>query len=336
MKQMLFTVVTAGFFSLLSGCGANTSSQSATESALTSENNGIRVLTIGTADSGGTMYPVGSAIANVISSYEENIKINLSASNGSLTNVQGLVGGQFDLGLVSGDIAFSAYFGTEEFEDQPVTNLRTIGAVYTSLSNWMAPESENLYYVHELAGRRIAIGPQESSTELAARIALRAAGINDENSTLGNYGLGSGSIEVQRGNMDAVHGFAGIPITGLTALANAVPSRLLKYTPEELRAIIAANSFYYKEVIPAGTYLGQTEDIETFGIKCLLCVTDDMDEELVYAITKILDESRPQLAERHESLLCLNQRDFMCSDLSIPLHPGAERYYIEKGYMEQP
>lgn len=336
MKRILFTAFTAGFFSLLSGCAADTLPQSTADQALASDNNGIRILTIGTADSGGTMYPVGSALANVISSYDERIKVNLSASNGSLTNVQGLIGGQFDLGLVSGDIAFSAYFGTEEFEDQPVTNLRTIGAIYTSLSNWMAPESENLYYVHELAGHKIAVGPQESTTELAARIALRAAGINDENSLLRNYGLGSGSIEVQKGNMDAVHGFAGIPITGLTALANAVPSRLLKYRPEELKAIIAANSFYYKEIIPAGTYLGQTEDIETFGIKCLICVTDDMDEELVYAITKILDESRPQLAERHESLLCLNQRNFMCSDLPIPLHPGAERYYIEKGYMEQP
>jgi len=294
----------------------------------------LKVLTIGTADSGGTMYPVGDAISQVLSQHDRNIKVNLSASNGSFNNVEEILDGQIDMGLVSGDIAFSAYFGTDEFEGNPDKNLCTIGAVYSSLSNWMVPDASGIYYVHDLVGHRAAIGPEGSTTERAARIALDAAGITDSNAELGYYGLGSGSNEVEKGTVDAVHGFAGIPVTGLTDLAQAIPCHLLKYTKKELNEIISSNSFYYKAVIPAGTYPGQNEDIDTFGIKCLLCVSADMDEELVYTITRILNESRDQLAEIHPALASLTQKDYIYDGLSIPLHPGAEAYYRETGCLE--
>lgn len=101
------------------------------------------------------MYPVGSALASVLSGHDEQLKVNLSASNGSYTNVENIKNGQFDMGLVSGDVAFSAYQGTDEFSGHPVESLRAIGAVYSSLSTWMAPESEHISYVHELAGHHL-------------------------------------------------------------------------------------------------------------------------------------------------------------------------------------
>ena len=239
------------------------------------------------------------------------------------------------MGLVSGDVAYSAYFGNDDFAGKPVKSLRTIGAIYTSVSNWMAPESAGLTYVHDLNGKSAAIGPQGSTTDLSARIAIDVVGLSPSKTTLVNSGLGSGSTAVQEGKLDAVHGFAGIPINGLTALAESMPCRLLQYTPKELSEILSKNSFYYKTVIPAGTYPGQSEDVASFGIKCLLCVDASMDEDLVYRITKILDESIPQLAASHESLNSLTEKGFICNDLPIPLHSGAERYYLEKGYMEK-
>lgn len=293
------------------------------------------VLTIGTADSGGTMYPVGSAIARVISDYDNHIKVNISASNGSLTNVEGIRDGQIDLALVSGDVAFCAYNGTEEFSQKPAKGLRTIAAVYSSLSNWMAPDSTELFYVHDLSGRRISVGPKDSTTELSARTALSIVGLNNANTVLKNYGLGAGSREIENGNVDALHGFAGIPINGLTELAKAVPSHLLKYTDEELERLLSENLYYYKTSIPAGTYAGQDEEVKTFGVKCLICVSENMSEELVYRLTQILDESRPELITSHEALSSLEQNGFMCQDLPIPLHPGAKKYYIEAGYLSE-
>ena len=110
----------------------------------------LTLLTIGTADRGGTMYQVGSAIAQAITQEDSSIKINISASSGSGMNVHSLESGEIDLALVSGDVAYAAVNGQDEFAS-PV-ELRAIGAVYSSVSNWMAPASSGYVYVHDLAG----------------------------------------------------------------------------------------------------------------------------------------------------------------------------------------
>lgn len=312
---------------LLGGCSSFRTENPAPEAAE------LNILTIGTADSGGTMYPVGKAIAQVISDADDRLKVNLSASNGSSFNVESLENGEIDLGLVSGDIAFAAVNGRDEFSEHPAENLRVIAAVYPSLSNWMAPSDLKISYVHELKGKRIGIGPLSSTTELSARISLQAMGINSDNSSFTICGIGSGAGEVEKGTMDAVHGFAGIPVPGLTELAESVPCTLLEYTDEELRLILRENTFYYSDTIPAGTYNGQDKDIKTFGIKCLLCVDASMDEDLVYELTGILCEHTSELEEMHGSLAAMSKSGFMYDDLPIALHRGAERYYKEKGLL---
>ena len=183
----------------LSGCSGSTSADARVNDHPNEADEELHVLTIGTADSGGTMYPVGSALASVLSGHDEQLKVNLSASNGSYTNVENIKNGQFDMGLVSGDVAFSAYQGTDEFSGHPVESLRAIGAVYSSLSTWMAPESEHISYVHELAGHHIAVGPEGSTTELSARTALKAAGLNIANTALENYSFSASVDSVLNG-----------------------------------------------------------------------------------------------------------------------------------------
>ena len=129
----------------------------------------LTVLTIATADSGGTMYQVGSALAQGITQADESIKVNVGASTGSAMNVRELAEGGVDLALVSGDMAYAAVNGEDEF--QPPVELRAIGAVYSSVSNWVVPASSGYTYVHDLTGVRIGAGPQGSTTELSARAA---------------------------------------------------------------------------------------------------------------------------------------------------------------------
>lgn len=219
-----FAAVTV--FSLaVSGC--RTASLASPEPSEDQPADRLRILTIGTADSGGTMYPVGKAIAQAISQADASITVNLSASEGSVSNALALQNGEIDLGLVSGDVAYAALNGQQEFEGAPCRDLRVIAAVYPSLSNWIAPSSLGISYIHELKGRRIAIGPQDSSTALSARIVLDAAGITETNSILKNDGLGSGSEGILSGSLDAVHGFAGVPISGFSQLADAMPCTIL-------------------------------------------------------------------------------------------------------------
>lgn len=288
----------------------------------------IQVLTIGTADSGGTMYPVGRAIAQILNEAAPTLKINISASQGSLFNVKGLQAGQVDMALVSADVAYSAYSGTGAFKNEQVTGLRAIGAIYLSYSNWLAADTPELVYVHDLLGKRVSIGPEDSTTGISSLMALGVLGIDESNTRLEQYGLGSGSEALKQGTVDAVHGFAGIPIKSMADLADTQRYRLLLYTSEELDQILRLDRRFIKTAIPAGTYKGQTEDVETFGVKCLLCVSESMDEQLGYTITKYLHENIDELAQQNQ-----NQPDFISKDLSIPLHPGAVRYYGEVGML---
>ena len=148
------------------------------------------VLTIGTADSGGTMYPVGTVLADALTDRIPNLKVNVSASTGSADNVSDLAVGELDLALVSGDVAYAAINGTDE-ETPTNEGLRCIGAVYQSLSQWVAPHSLHSEYVHDLAGRVIGVGPEGSTTELSARIALKVLQL-DSRSTAVNCSLNEG------------------------------------------------------------------------------------------------------------------------------------------------
>lgn len=318
---------------ILSGC-SQVSADSTTTTDTEHSSDQLTVLTIGTADSGGTMYPVGKVIAQLISDSDPQIRVNVSASNGSSSNIKSIENESIDLGLVSGDVAYAAVHGTWEFQDAPAENLRAIAAVYSSLSQWAVPSALNLTYVHELKGHSLIVGPQDSTTELAAQIALDAMGINKDNTTLQNLGIGSGATLVAKGDMDAVHGFSGVPTSGITELADAIPCTLLSYTETELSKILDNSLYYYSDVIPAGTYTGQDYDVPTFGIKCLLCVNASADDDLVYHLTEILYEHTEELAASHAAMSSMLQPGFSYSMLPIALHPGAMKYYREQGLLD--
>ena len=287
----------------------------------------LTVLTIATADSGGTMYQVGSALAQGITRADESIKVNVGASTGSAMNVRELEEGGVDLALVSGDVARNAYAGRGEF-DQPAEGLRAVAAVYSSVSTWMAPASVGAEYVHDLDGAAVGVGPQGSSSELAAQAVLEALGLDGLEQV--NCSLASAPERVDDRDLAAIHGFTGNPIPGLWELADARPCTVLRYKWEELREILRRNSMYSLEIIPAGTYPGQETDIDTFGLKCLLCVDEGLDEDLVYELTRILWESREELAEECPAMRqAAAQEDYFYASLPIPLHDGAQRFYAE-------
>ncbi len=288
----------------------------------------LTILTIGTADSGGTMYPVGSAIADTITEQHGSIKVNISASTGSTMNVEALSSGEIDLGLVSGDVAYAALHGTDEFT-KPVETLRAIAAVYPSVSNWMAPKSLNITFVHQLTNATVGVGPQESTTELSARVALDTLHLEQQGVIPVNCSLGLGAENVKNGSLAAVHGFSGVPIQSLNSLSEQLPCQLLTYTQQELDQILRENPFYYATTIPSNTYTGQTATVSTFGVKCLLCVDASMPDELAYQIAKTLWESRDELATLHPALDSMQELDFVCNQLPIPLHPGAKAYFGE-------
>ncbi len=284
-------------------------------------------LTVGTADAGGSMYANGSELAAAITARDAGLRFNLKASTGSPGNLKALLSGEVDLALITADIASKAR------EEAGGEELRVIAAIYPSVSHWMALRESGIVTVSELKGSALAIGPENSATEHASERVFEKLRFPET----GNYyyaGIGHGAELVERGEVKAVHALAGVPTPGLKKLASTKDSVLLRYESAELEKILAEETEYFPAVIPKGSYPGQEEDIPSFGVKCLLCVRADMDETLVYRLTKLLYESLPELAASNPSFAGAEDKSFYLEDLPLPLHPGALRYYQEQGLTE--
>lgn len=329
-KKLIALALSAAMMASLAACGS--SSAPAASGGAAAPSGKTQILTIGTADSTGTMYPVGAGVASVINDNIPGFKVNVETSKGSPANCVNIQQGVVDLATIAGDTATQAVNGMGSFEGQACPDLRAICAVYTSLSNWIALKDSGLTMVNELGGKNVAVGPEASTTEIAALAGLEAAGAVPSEKV--NLGLGDGAEEVGDGVRDASHGFAGIPIGGQLSVAQTKDCVFLGYTDEELDKVITANPSYYKTVIPAGTYPGQDEDVPTFGVKCLIVVNANMDDETAYSFAEALSTHVSDLVASHASMTSMEDPSFICNDIPIELHPGAAKYYEEAGMLK--
>lgn len=333
MKKVLSLILALAMVFALVACGEK---QPASDGDASGDGDkparGNVIMTFGTADTGGSMYPAGAAVSQVWTNNVQGVKCNTQTSTGSFQNCQDVSTGEVDVAVATSDVVLNAYNGTGKFADiGKLDNLRVIGAVYTSVLSGVALKSSGLTYIHELLGKRVAVGPAASATENATLAAFDVMGIDSSNTSLENLGLGDGADSVGDGILDAAFGFAGLPIGGQLNLAATKEIQVLDMTQEEIDKVLAGNAAYIQTKIPAGTYTGQDNDANTFGVKCLIIVTADMDADLVYDLCKTMNEHTEELAAGNALLKDMTDPSFLCTQMPIPLHDGAQKYYSEQG-----
>ena len=333
MKKVLSLILALAMVFALAACGEK---QPASDGDASGDGDkparGNVIMTFGTADTGGSMYPAGAAVSQVWTNNVQGVKCNTQTSTGSFQNCQDVSTGEVDVAVATSDVVLNAYNGTGKFADiGKLDNLRVIGAVYTSVLSGVALKSSGLTYINELLGKRVAVGPAASATENATLAAFDVMGIDSSNTSLENLGLGDGADSVGDGILDAAFGFAGLPIGGQLNLAATKEIQVLDMTQEEIDKVLAGNAAYIQTKIPAGTYTGQDNDANTFGVKCLIIVTADMDADLVYDLCKAMNEHTEELAAGNALLKDMTDPSFLCTQMPIPLHGGAQKYYSEQG-----
>lgn len=331
MKKVLSLILALAMVFALAACGEKqTSNDGNTDGDKPARGNVI--MTFGTADTGGSMYPAGAAVSQVWTNNVQGVKCNTQTSTGSFQNCQDVSTGEVDVAVATSDVVLNAYNGTGKFADiGKLDNLRVIGAVYTSVLSGVTLKSSGLTYIHDLLGKRVAVGPAASATENATLAAFGVMGIDSSNTSLENLGLGDGADSVGDGILDAAFGFAGLPIGGQLNLAATKEIQVLDMTQEEIDKVLAGNAAYIQTKIPAGTYTGQDNDANTFGVKCLIIVTADMDADLVYDLCKAMNEHTEEMAAGNALLKDMTDPSFLCTQMPIPLHDGAQKYYSEQG-----
>ena len=295
-------------------------------------------LTIGGADSTGTMYAAAAAIATTFSNKVNGLQVEATTSSGSNQNAKDVHSGEIQLGMCSGDAGYNATHGLGKFADGKIEDIVCLGCVYSSVVSLIALKSSGWTYLHDVAGSKgtIGIGPAASTTEVSTKVALQVAGLEEGNGlSFTNMTLGDAADGVADGTVLVGSAFAGVPVGAQQQAGTTKECVWLGFTDEELNKALEINPAYAKIDIAAGTYTSgkstQAEAVHTFGVKCMVICRNDLDKDLAYNLAKTLWENAADLAKANGFFAELNDQSYLCNSTPIPLHPGAEEFYKSVG-----
>lgn len=289
-------------------------------------------ITIGGGGSTATFYAVASALGQLIS---DNTPCTATgqATNGGTNNMQLLQSGEIELGMADQYTANSAYSGLGEFEGKAVDNLRAVAVIYRGYFAIQATPKSGIEKAEDLKGKTVCVGMANSGTETVTKAVFGAMGIDYTNGSDINaeyVGASSGTDLLRNGQADAMTFFAPIPDSSQTEIMLTANTHLVSLSDEGIAAFTYDGSPLAPDTIPANTYDGQTEDIQTVYAPMVLWTTAEMSDDVIYEITKMLYENLGTL-ENSNAVFGKITAETITAGISIPMHPGAEKYYKEAG-----
>lgn len=303
----------------------------------TSPDGGTRRLSIATGGTGGVFYPYGGGIARVLSEDLPNVQVTAEVTAASVDNLKFIRQGTSDLGFTMSDIAADAVAGRDAFADFGAVPARALAVLYPSYTHLVTLASSGITSVAGLRGRVVSTGsPGAGTTVLAERI-LAVSGLDPaKDIRTHNLGVAQSVDALKDGKVDAFFWNGGLPTAAILDLVNTpgVTARILPLdgTIAALNARFGEGT-YHRAVIPAATYQ-LAADVPVVAVANLLVVSDAMPEPLAYDITRILFSRQETLAGIHPQARELSV-DRALTGASIPFHPGAIRYYRERGVWKE-
>ncbi|KAB3531500.1 TAXI family TRAP transporter solute-binding subunit [Alkaliphilus serpentinus] len=297
-----------------------------------STSNETTFISIATGGTSGTYYPLGGAFAKVFNDNVENVTANAQSTNASVENVGLLEKGEAELAFIQNDVTYYAYTGTEIWEGkEKVTNVRGMAMLYPEIVQIVALKDSGIESVEDLVGKKVAIGAPGSGAEANARQILAAHGISYDDLGKADYlSFAEAADQLKNKQMDAAFVTAGIPTSAITEVAQTADVVVIPISAEKIAELSSQYPFYAEVVIPAGTYKDQDSDITTAAVMAMLVVKADLDEDLVYELTKAIFENRQVIIDTHNRGNDITL-DTALAGMPIEVHPGAQKYYDEKG-----
>ncbi|KEJ94256.1 TAXI family TRAP transporter solute-binding subunit [Pseudosulfitobacter pseudonitzschiae] len=289
---------------------------------------------IATGGTGGTYYPLGGMLAQLISNTAElpDTKISATAETGnaSVANAQLLGRGEIESAFVAADILDAASRGVGQFDGAPLENLRAIGALYPETVQLVVRADSGIETFEDLKGKSISSGSPGSGQWQLLGDLLEAHGIAREEVSE-DYSSFSQSVDkIKDGNLDASLITAGLPTSSVTDLANGHDIRIVPLNGPAIAKLQETQPYYANAVIGAGAYKGVDADVETLAVRAIWATHADVPEDLIYAVTKALYENTETLGQVHPMGKQISI-DKALESVSIPVHDGAAKYYAEKG-----
>jgi TRAP transporter TAXI family solute receptor len=289
-------------------------------------------LSIATGGTGGVYYPLGGGLANILSKSLPGVEATAEVTSASVDNVKLVGAGKADIAFTLADTAADGFNGVGKFKEK--VPIRALAVLYANKSQWVTVDGTGIQKMQDLKGKRLGTGAPGSGTEIIALRILEAYGFDPAKDVRREKLSVAESVNALKDRkIDAFFWSGGVPTAAVTDLAatpgmkiklldhaDAIPAMVKRYGP-----------LYVKGTIPAGSYPGQTREAEVADVWNLLVVNENMDEKLAHDAVKATFEHRDELAGVHSEARNLDLANQYKVGSPVPFHPGAARYFAEKG-----
>ena len=292
---------------------------------------------IATGGTGGTYYPLGGMLSQLISNKAttsgKKITATAEAGGASVANAKLLGNKDIESAFVAADIMDAAYNGKAQFNGAPIKNLRALGALYPETVQLVTREDMNINSLKDLKGKSISSGSPGSGQYQLVTDLLRVNGMARTDVKEDSSSFTQAVDKIKDGNLNATLITAGVPTAAVTDFAQSHKLKVVPLAGAEIQALLKDQPFYTQVDLPANSYKGQTQAVPTLAVMAIWATHADVPENIAYEVTKALYENTDTMGKVHVQGKNINLKTAMAVG-SVPLHPGAIRYYKEKGLIK--
>ena len=295
-----------------------------------------KFVTVGTGGVTGVYYAVGGAICRLMnkSRAQTGIRCSVESTGGSVFNVNAIRSGELDFGMAQSDIQFNAFKGEGQLKGNADPNLRAVFSVHPEPFTVLARADSGVTKFTDFKGKRFNIGNPGSGTLSSMEELLKQMGW-----TRASFSLAAELKADEQGTAlcdNKIDGFfygVGHPSAAIQDPTTSCGAKLIPITGPAVDALIKAHPYYAKAVIPGGMYAHNPNPTETYGVLATLVTSAKVSDDTVYALVKAVFENFDEFKKLHPAFAHLDPKEMIKNGLSAPLHPGAIKYYKEKGWM---
>ena len=290
-------------------------------------------VSLATGGTGGTYYPVGGGMADIISRNLPDVQMTAETGNASVANLNLIGTNQIEMALVQNDVAYFAYNGQMMF-DKAYKNVMTVAVLYPETIQVIAMKKSGVKKITDLPGKRVSVGAPGSGVLADVQLIFRVLGYKFGDMNTDFLDFNNTAQRMKDGQIDVGFVVAGYPTASIMDLATLHDITLVEFDEELIDKLHSEYPFFVKHVIPAGTYKGVDKDTTTVAVQAMWVCDAGLSDDLVYRITKAFWENVEDLYQVHARARQITL-DTALEGVSVPVHPGAAKYYKEVG-MEVP
>ena len=348
MKKILALVLALGMILTMAACGSSSSSGSSSAAApaassaaasgsqettkgLTEAERAKEFITVGTGPTSGIYFPIGGAFATALK--EWGYQTSAEATNATGQNIQNILNGDCEIAVAMQDVCMQAYTGTDAYAEKGAApDLCAMMRLWPNYVQLVTTANTGIKSVEDLRGKRVGVGAANSGVEVNARMILAAYGITYDDITPDYLAYGEAIDNMKNGQCDAVFVTSGLPNATVMDLGVSYDMVVVPIDGEGREKLVSEYPYYAKSVIPAGTY-NNTEDVEGVFVYNIMLVRKDLSNEMVYDMLEGIFANISTIKASHNTADKNIDITFGVDDIQLPLHPGAEEFWRDNGYL---